>query len=77
MTIRKVLAGVALLSVAAPGFAQAPVRFEPAVMTPAAQAQYVDVARKQHRHHHRRHHKSAAHYNRHAQVITGASIVRS
>ncbi len=67
-----ILVGAALLGTAAPGFAEAPVRFEPAVMTPSAHVQYVDVA-KRHRHHHRRHRKSAAHYNRHAQVITSAT----
>ncbi len=77
MNIVKVLAAAALLRVAAPGFAQAPVRFEPAVMMPGTKVQYVDVARKQHRHHHRRHRKSVAHYNRHAQVITGTSPGRS
>lgn len=45
MTIFKVLAAAALLGASATGFAETPVRFEPAVMTPATKVQYVDVAR--------------------------------
>jgi hypothetical protein len=61
------LIGLPLLLSGMPALADSAVRFEPAVMGPGAQVQYVEVAKK-HRRHRRRHHRKT-----HSEVIVGHS----